>query len=1139
MIGSVLGISIMVVVVAVSLIPESFAQERSTVLYFDPLPSSVNAGDTIVFSGYLATADGYVVQNAVIYINDDVSFGLDDTLGTVVTDANGEFYETWAAQARDGGGAYDFYAVFEGSDGFDHARSATYSVTVVQSQSELQIFATTLYLDPLPRQAYAGDALAFSGILETADGRPVQNAQIQIKDDVRIGSDDLLDTTVTDVNGEFYVSWAAQPRSGGGAYDFYAVFEGSDGFDHARSATYSVTVVQSQPEPQIFATTLYLDPLQRQAYAGDALAFSGILETADGRPVQNAQIQIKDDVRIGSDDLLDTTVTDVNGEFYVSWAAQPRSGGGAYDFYAVFEEAGQFEGSRSATRSVEVSRIGGSITLDRIPTSARVGERVDFSGTLRLDRGSPEGAVVYIKDEDFGSRDELLATAYTEASGRFSTYWIADYADFDDTVDIYAVFEGYGDFARLTTCDPTPTGPGGGLCLDTLSLRIYGDLPSPEPPGGGAGPEPPQPPSPVPPDDAAADGYMELNYAMNLLHNPRVAIVPHPDAYEEVRSHIVPAQEGVMTWTAGMERRHGGIWNVDFEVVFPGKAYFDKRPDVIINLITPDQRTKCERDTLRGWAPVHRSSPTETVSTHVCSSSSSQKRSNAEVGATAAHEFIHAMGLGHTFGIDGDLMCSVEAAGPTCPFFIPKSKVPSALNLDAVAEIYGIDGFKDPNNQFEYKYKFYAVERDSGSEAGPVGGTGPEQVTRPSTYTLMAGDNEFTILYNAGSNSIVAMEANLESRSLVIEADVAGDGEIVIALPRHLIDSRNADGTDATYIVLVNGWETWVTETADSAARTLTIPVSAGAQAIEIFGTQAIPEFGAPGIQNGPVGGTDSEQITRPSTYMLMAGGDEFAIPYNAGSNSIVAMEADLESGILVIEVDVAGDGEIVIALPRHLIDSRNADGTDATYIVLVNGWETWFTETADSAARTLTIPVSAGAQAIEIFSTQAIPEFGAHGIQNGPVGGTGPEQVTRPSTYMLMAGGDEFAIPYNAGSNSIVAVEANLESRSLVIEVDVVGDGEIVIALPRHLIDAKNADGTDDTYIVLVDGEDAWVTETADSAARTLTIPISAGAREIEIFGTFIVPEFGTIAILILAAAVVSIIVVSGRTRLSAMPKH
>ena len=114
-----------------------------------------------------------------------------------------------------------------------------------------------------------------------------------------------------------------------------------------------------------------------------------------------------------------------------------------------------------------------------------------------------------------------------------------------------------------------------------------------------------------------------------------------------------------------------------------------------------------------------------------------------------------------------------------------------------------------------------------------------------------------------------------------------------------------------------------------------------------------------------------------------------------------------------------------------------------------------------------------------------------------------------------------------------------NLDSKSLVIETDVTSDGEIVVALPRHLIDAKNTDGTDATYIVLVDGVESWVAETADGAARTLTIPVSAGAREIEIFGTFIVPEFGTIAILILAAAVVSIIVVSGRTRLSVMPKR
>ena len=71
------------------------------------------------------------------------------------------------------------------------------------------------------------------------------------------------------------------------------------------------------------------------------------------------------------------------------------------------------------------------------------------------------------------------------------------------------------------------------------------------------------------------------------------------------------------------------------------------------------------------------------------------------------------------------------------------------------------------------------------------------------------------------------------------------------------------------------------------------------------------------------------------------------------------------------------------------------------------------------------------------------------------------------------------------------------------------------------------------------MDGEETWITEVAGEATRTLTIPVSAGAQEIEIFGTFIVPEFGTIAILILAAAIVSIIVVSGRTRLSIMPRY
>ena len=78
-----------------------------------------------------------------------------------------------------------------------------------------------------------------------------------------------------------------------------------------------------------------------------------------------------------------------------------------------------------------------------------------------------------------------------------------------------------------------------------------------------------------------------------------------------------------------------------------------------------------------------------------------------------------------------------------------------------------------------------------------------------------------------------------------------------------------------------------------------------------------------------------------------------------------------------------------------------------------------------------------------------------------------------------------------------------------------------------------------DDTFFVLVDGEEVDFEETTTSTDRTLTIQFPAGAEEIEIIGTFVVPEFGTIAVMILAVAIISIIAVSAKSRLSIMPRY
>ena len=127
--------------------------------------------------------------------------------------------------------------------------------------------------------------------------------------------------------------------------------------------------------------------------------------------------------------------------------------------------------------------------------------------------------------------------------------------------------------------------------------------------------------------------------------------------------------------------------------------------------------------------------------------------------------------------------------------------------------------------------------------------------------------------------------------------------------------------------------------------------------------------------------------------------------------------------------------------------------------------------------------------------------------------------------------------LDHDISGGSVTEMEIEMDSNSLVIAVDATDNGSITVTLPRDVIDATN-NNDDDDFFVIVDGEEVDFQETKTSADRTLTIEFPAGAEEIEIFGTFVVPEFGTIAAMILAVAIISIIAVSARSRLSIMPR-
>ena len=123
--------------------------------------------------------------------------------------------------------------------------------------------------------------------------------------------------------------------------------------------------------------------------------------------------------------------------------------------------------------------------------------------------------------------------------------------------------------------------------------------------------------------------------------------------------------------------------------------------------------------------------------------------------------------------------------------------------------------------------------------------------------------------------------------------------------------------------------------------------------------------------------------------------------------------------------------------------------------------------------------------------------------------------------------------ILYEITNGKITNVIPDLDAVSLLIDIEAIDDGSITLTIPRSVLDATINDN-DDEFFVLVDGEEVDFEEITTSTDRTLTIEFLAGSEQIEIIGTFVIPEFGTIAAMILAVAIISIIAISAKSRLS-----
>jgi len=232
---------------------------------------------------------------------------------------------------------------------------------------------------------------------------------------------------------------------------------------------------------------------------------------------------------------------------------------------------------------------------------------------------------------------------------------------------------------------------------------------------------------------------------------------------------------------------------------------------------------------------------------------------------------------------------------------------------------------------------------------------------------------------------------------------------------------------------------------------------------------------------------------------------------YSDGETIIISGEvSDLLSGYPVTLRVIAPNG--------NLVTTEQFDvGADKMFSVEITaGGPLW------KSSGIYTIMVLYGTSA---RTAEATFDFGGS-TGNGPSGPSGPSLDV-----------EGYLVGYSITGGSILSITADVDANSLIIEISTTSDGELTITLPRELIDAK-LNGDDDEFFVLVDAEEVDFDETKTSSDRTLTIAFLAGSEEIEIIGTFVIPEFGAIAALILAVAIISIIVVSAKTRLSLIPK-
>jgi len=128
------------------------------------------------------------------------------------------------------------------------------------------------------------------------------------------------------------------------------------------------------------------------------------------------------------------------------------------------------------------------------------------------------------------------------------------------------------------------------------------------------------------------------------------------------------------------------------------------------------------------------------------------------------------------------------------------------------------------------------------------------------------------------------------------------------------------------------------------------------------------------------------------------------------------------------------------------------------------------------------------------------------------------------------------FDVGYTIRGGDVIEINMSLDRYSLLVKTTMDTNGNLILKLPKESFDAQS-DGNNDTFIILIskennEPEDFVQVEYEEIATssdyRTIRIPLEEGDKWIEVIGTYVIPEFGSVVIIILVVAISSAIIIS-----------